>query len=290
MASKNNNGRSRRAAIYVRVSSERQAAEDRLCRGIYAAVPLAKLLEESGGRIDIELVREVFDRKMFFLKAALAKIESDNIRERTEMGRMGRLERGEVPGGAQVRYGYEKVDKHLVINESEAEIVRQIYKWYLTGDQTMAIRRRLNAQGVATRSGQLWSKATIGKILRGEFYATGKVTTRLGENTYHVFCPPIISLEEWQMAVEMRRANRKAAKHVKREYLCQGLVYCACGYKVPVAGVPWQPHAGLSSDQRRLRLSSHQHTARESPQRLCCLDRITKGRQVCLECCSAVVQ
>ncbi|MEM7133404.1 MAG: recombinase family protein [Chloroflexota bacterium] len=80
--------------------------EDRLYRGMYAAMPLSELLDEKGRRFDIELVKETFDRKMLGIKAAMGKIEVDNIRERMLMGRRERLERGEVPGGDQVRYGY----------------------------------------------------------------------------------------------------------------------------------------------------------------------------------------
>lgn len=97
---------------------------------MYAAMPFAEVLDEMGKRLEVELVRETFDRKMLDIKAALGKIESDNIRERMLMGRRVRLERGEVPGGDQVRYGYHKVNKRLEIDEAEAKVVRMVFEWY----------------------------------------------------------------------------------------------------------------------------------------------------------------
>lgn len=205
--------------------------EDRLYRGMYAALPFSEALDELGKRLDAELVKETFDRKMLGIKAALGKIEVDNIRERMLMGRRARLERGEVPGGDQVRYGYRKQDRRLEIEEDEARWVRKIYGWYNAGENNMQIRRRLNALGVPARRGKRWAKPTIETILTTEGYATGKLTTVLDGQSYEIPCPPIISVADWKKAVETRAGNRSIARNVKEDYLCLGLVYCACGWK-----------------------------------------------------------
>lgn len=205
--------------------------EDRLYRGMYAAVPLSELLDEMGQRLQVELVREVFDRRMLGIKAALGKIEVENIRERMIMGRRARLERGEVPGGDQVKYGYKRAEKHLQIDEQEASMVRNVFEWYIGKASLMEIRRKLNASGIAPRRGRLWSKPTIEKILTFEGYATAKVRTTLDGESFDIPCPPIISLDTWYKAVEVRHGNKRIPRHVKRDYLCLGLVYCSCGWK-----------------------------------------------------------
>ena len=48
---------------------------------MYAALPLAELLDENRD-ISVELIQETFDFKMLGIKAAIAKIELDNIRDR----------------------------------------------------------------------------------------------------------------------------------------------------------------------------------------------------------------
>ena len=208
--------------------------EDRLYRGMYAAMPLSEILDELGKSLDVELVRETFDRKMLGVKAALGKIEVDNIRERMLMGRRGRLERGDVPGGDQVKYGYRRENRRLDIDKSEAEIVRLVFKMYIGGESIQTMRKRLDATGVPPRSGGLWSKATIQRIVSGDFYATGRMTTTLEEQQFVIECPVIISAETWKRVQEVKQRNREYSqpRYVKEDYLCAGLVYCGCGWKL----------------------------------------------------------
>lgn len=223
--------------------------EDRLYRGMYAAMPLSELLDELGRRLEVELVKDTFDRKMLGIKAALGKIESDNIRERMIMGRRARLERGEVPGGDQVRYGYKKVDKRLQINEAEVEIVHQIVGWYITGQTVLQIRRRLNAAGVPTRKGKGWAKASIEHILTNECYVTGKVATTLDGETFYIDCPVILSTETWKKMQQVRQGNRFVARNQKEDFLCAGLVYCACGWKCQTRAKQGNRHKGYEKVQ-----------------------------------------
>ncbi|GMR10651.1 MAG: hypothetical protein BMS9Abin28_1472 [Anaerolineae bacterium] len=78
--------------------------EDRLYRGLYAAMPLSEMLDESGKALEVDLFRETFDHKMLGIKASTGKMEIDNIKGRMVMGRRARLERGELPGGP-TKYG-----------------------------------------------------------------------------------------------------------------------------------------------------------------------------------------
>ncbi|MCQ3980530.1 MAG: hypothetical protein DPW09_44540 [Anaerolineae bacterium] len=65
-----------------------------------------------GKRLEVELVKDPLDRKMLGIKAALGKIEVDNIKERMDMDRRARLEKGEMLGSLrQLRYGYKKVER-----------------------------------------------------------------------------------------------------------------------------------------------------------------------------------
>ena len=62
-------------------------------------------------------------------------------------------------------YGYELVDGKLVINEEQAALVRQMYEWYLAGDGTPAIAKKLNTMGIPSPSGNKWASAAIHRIL-----------------------------------------------------------------------------------------------------------------------------
>lgn len=195
-------------------------------------MPLSEMLDELGKGLEVDLVRETFDHKMLGIKASIGKMEIDNIKERMVMGRRARLERGELPGGT-TKYGYWKTEGNQnAVDEREAKIVRQIFAWYLEGVSLMEIRRRLNAGSTPPRSGKLWSKATITKILyKGEFYASGRYETRLADESFSIACPTIISMDTWRQACELREKHSAyRGRNVKRDYLCRGLVTCSCGW------------------------------------------------------------
>ena len=206
--------------------------EDRLYRGMYAALPLSEMLDEARGAVAVELVLEVFDHRMLGIKSAVAKIELDNIRDRMVRGRRARLERGEVPGGP-TKYGYARgEDNRLVIVEAEAGVVRQIFEWYIAGESNQLIRGRLTAMGVPPRIAKAWAKPTINTILTNEGYATGQYATALSGEQYVIGCPPIISQATWDKALEMRDFNTShRSRNVKEDYLCRGLVVCPCGWR-----------------------------------------------------------
>lgn len=205
--------------------------EDRLYRGMYAALPLSEVLDEHRNDLQVELVKGTFDRQMLGIKAAIAKLELDNIRDRMVMGRKVRMERGEPPGGP-VHYGYTRSEnKRVVVNEAEASVVRQVFEWYLAGENNMEIRRRLNAACIAPRINKIWSKATIANILTFEGYATGEYKTTLAGEEFTISCPPLIPLSVWQKALEVREGNKKyRGRNVKEDYLCRGMVICLCGW------------------------------------------------------------
>ena len=64
----------------------------------------------------------------------------------------------------------------MVVNETEAEVVRRVYREFATGTSPRAIARRLNGEGVPGPSGKLWTDSTIrGHAKRG----TGLINNEL---------------------------------------------------------------------------------------------------------------
>ena len=76
---------------------------DRLSRGMYPAPALMEVVEAH--QIRLEAVMDSIDMKTFGLMAAIGKIELDNFRERSTMGKRGTAEQGRVPTGG-LPYGY----------------------------------------------------------------------------------------------------------------------------------------------------------------------------------------
>ena len=111
---------------------------------------------------------------------AFAQFEREMIAERTRESTEIRAEKGFWLGG-NVPLGYDVVDKKLVVNEKEAELVRSIFTLYADKPSTRAIARELNSKGYRakvriTRSGKKkggkeFSYQVIHDILRNRIYS-----------------------------------------------------------------------------------------------------------------------
>ncbi len=106
---------------------------------------------------------------------ALAQEESANTSKRIKFGKKMNAEKGRVPN---IVYGYDKTIGdyfNLSINEEEAKVIRQMYKWYIEeGYGGAKIANMLNERGVKTKRGNNWSQNSVCRILTNEIY-TGKI-------------------------------------------------------------------------------------------------------------------
>ncbi len=106
---------------------------------------------------------------------ALAQEESANTSKRVKFGKKMNAEKGRVPN---IVYGYDKTIGdyfNLEINKTEAEVIKQIYRWYLQeGYGAAKIANMLNERGLKTKRNCNWSQNAVCRILTNELY-TGKV-------------------------------------------------------------------------------------------------------------------
>ena len=116
---------------------------------------------------DSEFVLTVF--------GALAQEESRNTSKRVKFSKRINAEKGKVPN---LVYGYDKTIGdyfNLKINEEEATIIRQMYRWYVEdGYGGSKIADMLNQRGLKTKRNCNWSQVTVCRILTNPIY-TGKV-------------------------------------------------------------------------------------------------------------------
>ena len=227
---------------------------DRLSRNATHGVILRDELDKH--HVLIESVTEDIDRTplgeaITYLRGTFSQIEAEKIRERTMRGKKARARGGRMPGGFNLTYGYDyipvsqKDGGRRVINETEAELVRQMFYWLVNDGLTAgAIRNKLAALNVPTKKGKYWSKVTVLSILKNPAY-TGK--------TYAFTCsmkrkprrkpqeewieipnvtPAIIDQEIFDAAQKQLQVNRaKAMRNTKRDYLLRGHVKCRqCGH------------------------------------------------------------
>jgi len=102
--------------------------EDRLYRGIRAMLTVLEIVQDY--KIEILLAKENFDPKIAHIRAWVAQMELDGMKERMEMGVIARLKAGKANTG-QDRYGYVRIDEAIHIVEEEAKWVHQIFAWYI---------------------------------------------------------------------------------------------------------------------------------------------------------------
>ena len=72
----------------------------------------------------------------------LAQEEIRNMSENIQWGFKRRFEQGITLNNYKYFYGYDVIDGELIINEQQAEVVRNIYDWYLQGMSLGAPRKR----------------------------------------------------------------------------------------------------------------------------------------------------
>lgn len=117
---------------------------------------------------------------MLTLLASFAQEESRSLSENIKWAVRKKFEQGQLFGGSDM-YGYRIKDGALHMIPEEAEIVKRIYRDYLSGMGIGKIAKNLNLEGVKSKTGGLWRDNVIGKILRNERY-TGDL---LLQKTYH---------------------------------------------------------------------------------------------------------
>jgi site-specific DNA recombinase len=217
---------------------------------------------ERSGSPEDELLRQ--------FQGMIAEYERAQIRERTRRGKLHRARTGHQAVMAGAPYGYrfvkktEHTDGYWKIDESEAEVVREVFRRYTEEQVAIAeLARWLTAQGIPTRTGKaVWDRSTVWGMLRNPAYrgqaAYGKtkVAHRHGKPTRttrgrgerrgrrqvrldepvdqwtFIPVPPLVTDKQFQLAQERLQSNAHFAKrNTKKPTLLQGILVCReCGY------------------------------------------------------------
>lgn len=117
---------------------------------------------------------------MFTIRLSMAQNEREKIAERVTLGMKARAKKGLRPNASEP-YGYNLTPElTLEINEEEAEVVRNIYDWYLSGHGKFKIAKMLTASSIPTKTGLLaWVEGTINNILNSPtYYGANHMTPR----------------------------------------------------------------------------------------------------------------
>jgi site-specific DNA recombinase len=189
---------------------------------------------------DHEFISDIFSR--------ISAYEKKKILRRMLRGKHEKTKQGRYVGGRRP-YGYRIVEGQFVIEEEEAEIVREIFRRCAAGESCEAIGRALTQAGIPTPLGRssAWPLSSIKRILRDSKYAgayirwqwrreergltersaTGRLVRRPDTEWITVACPAIIPPELLAAAQQALASRRQLAKrNAKRAYLLSGLIRC----------------------------------------------------------------
>jgi site-specific DNA recombinase len=92
--------------------------------------------------------------------AAAAELESANTSVRVRRAMQARAERGEAHGGPRP-YGYRREGKALVVERTEADIIRECASRLLVGEGIGPTLRDLHSRGVLTSTGKRWTRRSL---------------------------------------------------------------------------------------------------------------------------------
>ena len=194
---------------------------------------------------------------MISVMSAMAEIERENINAQTMAGRQQKARKGGWNGGF-APYGYKLENGQLIVQEDEAEVIREIYNLYVnTAYGAGKVAKEINKKykKIPRSNGYLTSftMPLVKDILDNPVYAGkiafGRHTTEKIEgkrNEFHIVKQTdkekiiiaegqheaIVSLEVWEAAQEKRKANAKVKEKLDKEheYFLSGLLKCpSCG-------------------------------------------------------------
>lgn len=105
------------------------------------------------------------------LYASMAQEESRSISQNVTWGVRSRMRRGDRKMNVKYTLGYEYLDGKLVVNEEEAEIVRNIYRLYISGCSLTEIAKFLVKNQIKKKEAKTrWGYLDVYKILKDEKY------------------------------------------------------------------------------------------------------------------------
>ena len=162
------------------------------------------------------------------------EVTAERIRDKVAASK----KRGKWMGGLPP-IGYDNIDKKLVINESEAEQVRYIFKAYLELGTVSDLTQHLSDKGFKTKAritkkqnqtgGRPFSRGHIYQLLSNPVYI-GKI--RHKDKIYDGEHDPIIALELWEKTQSRLKDNapqRRRKNNLKSNSLLAGILYDETG-------------------------------------------------------------
>jgi DNA invertase Pin-like site-specific DNA recombinase len=235
---------------------------DRLSRSLLDFAKLVEVFDRHG--VTFIAVTQAFNtttsmgRLTLNMLLSFAQFEREVIGERIRDKVAASKQRGMFMGGTPP-LGYDVVEKKLVVNPAEADLVREIFtRFVASGGATTRLARDLNAEGKTTkawttkdgtvRAGAAWHKGHLYQMFGNRLYI-GEIAHK--GNTYTGEHEAILPRELWDQAQAILAENcrvRAARTRSTVPALLKGLIRCGhCGMAM---GITYTKKAGTDAHYR----------------------------------------
>ena len=204
---------------------------DRFARNRYDSANYKAKLKKNGVRVLSAKENISEDASGILIEGVLesmAEYYSAELSQKIRRGIRESLSKGYFIGGYGL-YGYDVVNKKWAVNQSEAEVVRDIFRWYQNGEKINDIIERLNRDGVKTKVGSKFNMSYISRIIRNEKYIG---IFRSNGTVYTDVVPPIIDEKLFRECNRMMDEHKHKQRECKAEkpYILSGKLFCGyCG-------------------------------------------------------------
>ena len=207
---------------------------DRFSRNKYESVVHKKTLKDNGVKL-LSAMEQIPDTPEGTLMEALLEgfnqYYSEELAQKVNRGIRESWLKGNTTGGQPI-FGYDVVDKKCIINEYEAEIIREAFTKYAQGYKARAIAADMKERGLRRKNGMLIDHKYLYYILHNKRY-TGKVEHH--GVVYDNIFPRIISDELWYAVNTINEENKLAPSRKKEifDYILSGKLVCGlCKHKM----------------------------------------------------------
>lgn len=203
---------------------------DRLTRSVFDWEKIIRFLEENNAYLDCandDINTTNANGKMISrILTSVSQNEIERTSERTKIGLAGAIKEGHIPHKAP--FGYKRVDKILVPDESTKDDIIRIFNLYHEGNSYQTISNIYNKEEVMGKTN--WKDSTILKILSNEIYKGDFVHGKRTNNPtyYENVVEPIVTKKLWEECQVQKKRNSRNYKRDKDYLFLQKLKCPKC--------------------------------------------------------------